>query len=216
MITRIYVNNFRALVAFTADFDSMNILCGNNGAGKSSVFDAIKFIASLATENCFFGTEADSNWRTIAKLDFTNCLNNPVQEFEIDLIYNSSSFKYIINLEQQPLFVPRAIKEVAYCNDKEFYRGDLDGVRFDNGRSGFPLDWHQAALASIQPVPERKNIEGLKQAFVEFLVLHSEVHSMTRESKSEAQELNLNMSYCTFWFRFFSQSQGGTDMLLVV
>jgi predicted ATPase len=36
MITRLYVNNFRSLVAFEAHFDSFGVLCGPNGYGKSS------------------------------------------------------------------------------------------------------------------------------------------------------------------------------------
>ena len=42
MITRLYANNFRCLVAFEAKFDSFGVLCGPNGAGKSSVIDVLK------------------------------------------------------------------------------------------------------------------------------------------------------------------------------
>lgn len=213
MITRLYVNNFRSLVAFNINFDSINILCGSNGAGKSSVFDAIQFISSLATGSCFFSSESDDYGRNISKLDFTSWLKSSVQEFEIELTYKNNSFKYVIHLEQEGDFVPRVIKESAYCNDKELYRRDLDGVHFDNGRSGFPLDWHQAALASIQPVPERKEIEFLRLAFSELLVLRPNVQSMSLESKSESQKLNLTMGNLSSWYRFLSQSQEFTDEL---
>ncbi len=33
MITRLYANNFRCLVAFKTEFDSFGVLCGPNGAG---------------------------------------------------------------------------------------------------------------------------------------------------------------------------------------
>ncbi len=213
MVTKLYVNNFRSLVAFNIEFNTMNVLCGVNGAGKSSVFDAIQFVSLLATGNCFFGEESDDNGRTISKLDFTNWINSSTQEFEIELKYNNSTFKYIIHLNQEGSFPPRVIKECAFCNDKELYKRDLNGVHFDNGRSGFPLDWHQAALASIQPVPERKEIELLRQAFIELLVLRPDIHSMVLESKSESQRLNLNMSNLISWYRFFSQSQEFTDAL---
>ena len=49
MITRLYVNNFRCLVAFEAEFDSFGVLCGPNGAGKSSVFDALRLLQNLGT-----------------------------------------------------------------------------------------------------------------------------------------------------------------------
>ena len=213
MITRLYVNNFRSLIAFDIKFDSINVLCGSNGAGKSSVFDAIQFVSALATGSCFFASEEDGAGRTISKLDFTSWLKSRVQEFEIELKYEGSLFKYVIHLEQEQNFVPRVKKECAFCNGKELYRRDLDGVHFDNGRSGFPLDWHQAALASIQPVPERKEIELLQRAFDELLVLRPNVHSMLLESKSENQKLSLNMSNLTSWYRSLSQSQEFTDVL---
>lgn len=207
MITRFYVNNFRSLVAFELKFDSINVLCGHNGAGKSSVFDAIQFIISLAVGNCFFGTEDDDAGRNISRLEFTNWMQSSTQEFEIELTYKGNIFKYVIHLEQEENFIPRVKKEIAICNGKELYSRDLDGVHFDNGRSGFPLDWHQAALASIQPVPERKEIELLSQAFKELLVLRPDVHTFLNESKSEAQKLTLSMSNFISWFRFYFQNQ---------
>jgi predicted ATPase len=49
MITRLYVNNFRCLVNFKAEFDSFAVLCGPSGAGKSSVFDALRLLRNLGT-----------------------------------------------------------------------------------------------------------------------------------------------------------------------
>ena len=52
MITRLYANNFRCLVAFTAKFDSFGVVCGPNGAGKTTaaynllpdVFNTVEFV----------------------------------------------------------------------------------------------------------------------------------------------------------------------------
>lgn len=101
MITKLYVNNFRSLVAFHISFDSINILCGSNGAGKSSVFDAIQFISSLATGNSFFSSESDDFGRNVSKLDFTNWLKSYVQEFEIELTYKNNSFKSRAKIESK-------------------------------------------------------------------------------------------------------------------
>ena len=50
MITRLYANNFRCLVAFKAQFESFGVLCGPNGAGKSSVFDALALVRTDRVE----------------------------------------------------------------------------------------------------------------------------------------------------------------------
>ncbi len=80
MITRLYANNFRCLVAFKAEFDSFGVLCGPNGAGKSSVFDAVRLIRSLATGDAYLG---GPNERDIPRLEFTKWLESRVQEFEL-------------------------------------------------------------------------------------------------------------------------------------
>ncbi len=59
MITRLYANNFRCLVAFRAEFDSFGVLCGPNGAGKSSVFDALQLIRNLGTGDGLLGGEGE-------------------------------------------------------------------------------------------------------------------------------------------------------------
>ena len=61
MITRLYADNFRCLVAFDTRFDSFGVLCGPNGAGKSSVFDALELIRNLATGISYLGIEDEPN-----------------------------------------------------------------------------------------------------------------------------------------------------------
>jgi predicted ATPase len=47
MITRIYVDNFKSLVDFEMKLSNFNCLVGLNGAGKSTVLQAIDFISQL-------------------------------------------------------------------------------------------------------------------------------------------------------------------------
>src|SRR5947209_12014494 len=82
MITRLYANNFRCLVAFKAEFDSFGVLCGPNGAGKSSVFDAIGLIRTLGTGDGVLGGTGDQD---VKRLELTNWLDSKVQEFELGL-----------------------------------------------------------------------------------------------------------------------------------
>ena len=69
MITSLYVNNFRCLVGFKAEFDTFGVLCVPNGAGKSSVFDALRLVRNLASGDGVLGAEGD---RDIPLLEFTN------------------------------------------------------------------------------------------------------------------------------------------------
>ena len=95
MITRLYANSFRCLVAFEAAFDSFGVLCGPNGAGKSSVFDAIGLIRTLGTGEGVLGGTGDHD---IARLELTHWLDSRVQEFELGLSVDGHAFEYVIRL----------------------------------------------------------------------------------------------------------------------
>jgi predicted ATPase len=214
MITRLYANNFRCLVAFETQFESFGVLCGPNGAGKSSVFDAIRVIRDLGSGDCFLGGSGE---RDIASLEFTNWLESTVQEFEIELTADGHAFKYLIHIEQVAEHEkPRIIREEAWCDKKRLFERDLEGVRFPKGNgslSGFPLDWRQAALASIQPTGSRRDIEILQKAIARLIVLRPNPRSFDQQSKVESQHPDLGMINLVSWYRYLAQEQDWTDAL---
>lgn len=214
MITRLYANNFRCLVAFTAEFDSFGVLCGPNGAGKSSVFDALRLIRNLATGDGFLGGEGD---RDIPNLEFTNWQKVTTQEFELGVTAGGHAFEYIIHIEQTAQHEkPRIVKERATCDKKSLFERDLEGVRFqksDGSRTGFPLDWRQAALAAIQPRGSIGELAILQDAVGKLLIVRPNPRGMERESRAESKHPDLFMGNLTSWYRSLSQEQDWTDAL---
>jgi len=111
MITRLYANNFRCLVAFEMKFDSFQVLCGPNGAGKSSVIDALQLIRNIGSGDGIL--EGDGE-RDVRQLDFTSWQEATVQEFELDLVIGGKFFSYILHLEQvSSALKPRIVLEKA-------------------------------------------------------------------------------------------------------
>ena len=114
MITRLYANNFRCLVAFEAQFDSFGVLCGPNGAGKSSVIDVLKLLRDLATGDAYLGGEGEKDVR---ELEFTKWLNITTQEFELKVTAEGHEFQYQLHLQQVVNDEkPRVIHERATCD----------------------------------------------------------------------------------------------------
>lgn len=214
MITRIYANNFRCLVAFEAAFDSFGVLCGPNGAGKSSLFDALRLLRNLGTGDALLGGTGEQD---IAGLEFTKWLDSTVQEFELDLNVDKHAFKYVIHIEQKADFEkPRIVHESALCDRKALFERDLEGVRFqksDGSQTGFPLDWRQAALAAIQPRGSIGKLAMLQEEVAKVLILRPNPRVMDRESKAEARHPDLSMINLTSWYRSLAQEQEWTDAL---
>jgi energy-coupling factor transporter ATP-binding protein EcfA2 len=215
MITRLYANNFRCLVAFEAAFESFGVLCGPNGAGKSSVFDALRLLRNLGTGDALLGGTGEQD---ISRLEFTEWLDSTVQEFELGLRVEGHAFEYRIHIEQKAEFEkPRIIQENASCDGKLLFNRDLDGVEFvksDGTQAGFPLDWRQAALAAIQPRGVNiSKVALLQEAVAKLLILRPNPRSMERESRAEAKHPDLSMINLTSWYRSLAQEQEWTDVL---
>jgi len=214
MITRLYANNVRCLVAFKAEFDSFGVVCGPNGAGKSSVFDVLRLIRNLATGDAYLGGETD---RDISRLEFTNFQKSTVQEFELGVKAEGHFFEYVIHIEQVASYEkPRVLRERATCDNKNLFERDLEGVRFpraDGTQTGFPLDWRQAAMAAIQPTGSRREIGILQKALSKLLILRPNPRGMEKESKAEAAHPDLYLNNLSSWYRSLSQEQEWTDAL---
>jgi ABC-type lipoprotein export system ATPase subunit len=207
MITRLYANNFRCLVAFNTDFDSFGVLCGPNGSGKSSVFDALLLIRNLATGDGVLGGDRDQD---IPNLEFTNWHESDVQEFELSVTSEGHAFEYVIHIQQATdSEKPRIMKERATCDSKTLFERDFKGVSFkrpDGTQAGFfPLDWRQAALASIQPEGHLSELAKLQEAMAKLLILRPNPRGMERESKAESKRPDLYLTALTSWYRFLSQ-----------
>lgn len=211
MITRLYANNYRCLVGFETKFDSFGVLCGPNGAGKSSVFDALRLLKDLGTG------ETTLESPEFQRLEFTNWLESTIQEFEVDIEASGHHFSYMLHIEQvAPELTPRIIRERATADKKTLYDRDLDGVRFTKAsgiQKGFPLDWRQAALGSIQPAGDRKDIQILQEAIAKLVILRPSPHAMEFESRSESRLPRLHLGNVTSWYRYLSQEQDWTDDL---
>ncbi|MEH2082548.1 MAG: AAA family ATPase [Nostoc sp.] len=49
MLKRIYIDNFRGLGNFELNFYSINLFIGENGSGKSTVFESLRKVQDFLT-----------------------------------------------------------------------------------------------------------------------------------------------------------------------
>jgi predicted ATPase len=214
MITRLYANNFRCLVAFEARFDSFGVLCGPNGSGKSSIIDVLKLMRDLAMGDAYLGGDGEKDVR---QLEFTKWLNVKRQDFELEVTVEGFDFQYQLILEQVDSDEkPRVVHERVTCDERELFIRDLDGVRFqkrDDSLGQFPLDWRRAALGAIQPNGPLEYVQLLQNALARLLILRPNPRGMDSESKSESRSPSFHLTNLISWYRSLSQEQEWTDAL---
>ena len=67
MINRIYVDNYKTLVNFEINLDSINVFMGRNGSGKSSTFEIVSGLRSIISEHepigKVFGMDTLTRWQ---------------------------------------------------------------------------------------------------------------------------------------------------------
>ena len=105
MLKRLYVDNFRCLVDVELNFDSINLFLGNNGAGKSTIFDVLVKLKSIITTNTdlssIFKLSDYTRWKNLhldqGDLDYEekqNLNKEKSQKFELEIEGNGGIYKY--------------------------------------------------------------------------------------------------------------------------
>ena len=213
MIKRMYINNYRCLVAFEISFNELSVLCGFNGTGKSSVFDALMFVRDLATGNSFLGGADKESKRTVSKLEFCKWFDSDTQEFEIEIEENDHVFFYQLHVQQTAEYEqPRIIKETARCDGADLFSRDMERIYFGDNKS-FSLDWRQSALSAFHPSKTQRQIAALQQAISNIIIIRPNVRLFENESKFESMHADLYLDNIISWYRFFAHDQDWTDIL---
>jgi hypothetical protein len=157
-------------------------------------------LRNLGTGDGILGGDREHD---IPYLEFTNWQKSTVQEFEIGVTSDGHAFEYLLHVEQKADFEkPRIIKEQAICDGKKLFDRDMEGISFkrlDGTQVGFPLDWRQAALASIQPKGSLSELGKLQEAMSRLLILRPNPRGMERESKAKAKQPDFYLNNLTSW-----------------
>ncbi len=86
MFNRIYIDNYKCCVNLDITFESINLLLGDNGAGKSTVFEVLQKLQQLIGHgrsiSALFLTEELTRWQKTNR-----------QRFELALEGNGGTYK---------------------------------------------------------------------------------------------------------------------------
>lgn len=146
MLTRMHIDNFRCLVNFDLKLDRLNLLLGENGSGKTTVFEVLRRLQS------FLAGEANVDTAFPAS-DLTRWQQLDLQRFELEMKIGEDVFLYELAVEHDEDRKRRRMKyEVLRMNQKtlfeykdrkaHLYRDDFTPgpeVVFDWSRSGVVL-----------------------------------------------------------------------------
>lgn len=152
MIDYLFVNNYKSFVNFKIEFDSLNLIMGKNGSGKSNTFDVIFSLVLLINGNN--GTMSN----LFPNTTLTRWMKSNVQTFELGLSDAKHKFVYHVEIEQNVQIAQgRIVSEKITCDDHVMYRmNDGNAVLYDDEWNGTSvLTDNSVSGVSFAPVDSR-------------------------------------------------------------
>ncbi len=202
MLTRLYADNFRGLINFEIRFDQMNLLLGENGSGKSTIFEVLSKLKS------FILGQLPAN-EVFSWTDSTRWLSNLNQKFEIEISYKKNVYLYTLEIELEPFGIGG--NQV------------LETLR-KNGKQVIQTQPPSAPNAGDPSVPKYSEVVAMKshetwlfyQIVKSIIVLGINPSVIYSESKTEDQNLARNAQNFSSWYRFISNRHQGALIDLFV
>lgn len=203
MIESVYVDNYKCLTNAEIDLKSLNLFLGDNGTGKTAVFEALSVIKSLVVGeekiNALLPSSTLTRWH-----------NRSIQVFELTFRGNEGKYQYHLEVDHSRAEDKRRIKlERLTYNDRPLFEFELGDVQlywddFEEGPT-YPFNWERSALPTIRPRDDTKKLTWFKRRLEQVYTLRLDPYSMEGQSEKEASSPSSDLSNFPSWYRHLSQ-----------
>ena len=203
VIRRFYVHNFRCLENFELPISGLSsaLLIGKNGSGKTTVGLALQILQKIAR-----GTNRVSD--LVKPKDFARGRTDVPMRFEIEVQLEGKIYAYALALEFPRCFKElRVLEENLDVDGQSEYKREAAQVQLEPHNdlrrlavSGFPIDWHLAALPIIQQRLASDPVFVFKQWLSRMLILRPMPSLILGESSQETLEPNPPVTDFGAWF----------------
>lgn len=207
MLKHLHVDNYKSLVNFDLNLQSLNLLLGPNGAGKSAVFDVMYALRQLlsgvarVSDKDIFPTTTLTRWQTLLR-----------QTFECTVQLGDEEFTYRLEIEHEIASKrSRVALERLASNDKPLFTFIESQVTLyrDNFSQGpeFTSDWSESALARVAPRHDNQRLTRFLEFMRKIVVCGLYPRSFAAEASTEDNLLLRDGSNFTAWYRHIFQER---------
>lgn len=206
MITRVYIDNFKCFSNCEVRPERINLLIGDNGAGKTTYLDIVHRVIGLIIGDQpideFFPGFTTTAWDTRTS-----------QRIELDVAAEQGQYTYALqvghDLEKDTAWIHR--EEVALDSKTLFLFEDGTVHLFNNqGReeTKFPFKGNRSFLSQLEPRPENQLLTALIHDILPNLWF-LRLDPSAIELVSRAEELSLDVDARNFasWYRHLAQER---------
>ena len=166
MITYLYVNNYKSLVNIRLDFSAISVLIGQNGSGKTAVFDVL-----YSLKSSIMGGRSTDIFKAAS---LTRWMKSSIQTFEIGMNNKNKEYVYHLELEYNTVGQCLVVSEVVKYEGSSIFSAQNGSVSIrDNGTSPgieFRVDRSFSGLSSVLDGMPYQNIISFKQGISNLLL----------------------------------------------
>jgi len=203
VLSRIYIDNFKCFVNFECVIDSFQLLLGENGSGKTALFDLLESLGSFVTAGptaiVAFPSSSLTAWDKRSH-----------QTFELDLAGNGGTYRYHLVIEHDRKNARNHIQtEELRFNQQLLYH--LDGsdahLFLDDGTAGavFPFEPSRSGLPFVPDRFDTKLLSWFRRRIERIFVLAPDPLRMSSHSESESPRPDRRLENLASWLRHLSQ-----------
>lgn len=208
MLRRLYLDNFRCMVNFELVLGRVNLLLGENGSGKTTVFDAVhrlrEFVGGKGRVSALFPSHDLTRWQTLA-----------TQRFEMDVeAAGVGTYQYRVAVEHDDdRRRARVLLETLLLDGRRLFHFE-DGTAqlyrddFSMGPS-YPFDWTQSGIATLQPRGDNQRLTRFREEVRNIIIASPQPVLMASESREDDRDLSRHMENFASWYRYVSQEHQG-------
>lgn len=223
MITRIRIHNYRAIADLSLDLGPKNLLMGLNGAGKTSVFDALASVRELVVDGERIADEKhDEPLFPLSSVPRWMRMDKPqsfLQKFDLDYEGLDGPVRYALVIDHnERIAKSRVLSEELYLGDKpifSFREGTVQLYRRDHSAgSTYGFEWDRSALGTVLR-PDFQDISGFREQLRKTVSLRIDAPRMLARSEKEEPQPERDLSNFASWYRraLVADAAAGADYL---
>ncbi|HVC98968.1 MAG TPA: AAA family ATPase [Pirellulales bacterium] len=208
MINRVYIDNFKCFVNFECRPQSLQLLLGDNGTGKTTLFDVLETLRDFVCTGTELMTAFPSN--TLTAWD-----NRAEQRFELGMAGNGGEYVYRLVVEHDRAGPRNRIKaERLEFDGQPLYEFDGHEAHLyrDDFSPGpvFPFDWSRSAIPTIPERGDNQSLSWFRRQLRKVYVFSPDPLRMLTRSEAELDKPDRELHDLVSWLRHLSQESVDT------
>lgn len=211
MLTRLFVDNYKALVNFELALPRTSLFLGLNGSGKTSVFEIVGLLRRMMRgETLRIHADTLTRWQT-----------RDVQRFELDATIQAQSYRYVLEVVHLPEEGGCRIQSERLTggSDQLLFESDSGGAQLfrDDGSKG-PEVLADRTRSSLPIVAGRRDNKLLTR-FVDWLIRDVFVCGVNPAVMTDVSEASANLltgdlhNFADWWRHVHEESSDAAESL---